>query len=422
MTAVREIFAGFCSRRGKMSSPAMTAVLLKVGLSENEVASVFKAAGVESEDVDLAVFFSWLAGRPSAFRSSQHFRLFLCQQQTTLAYQYLATLGESVEIRASTTAFNVRRHPLPNGCVGYDVPCFGSIPAAVVAIFTPDMRARGPTIQAKVPEFGIDTFVQVKTKKILDLVIEGRRAFRECSEANAAAFGRVETFARAFAALRPEDINTMQQWHGWVEQFVSVGWQERLHYDDLLGNFGFDEEMAHALRKLEHTEVQNNMSIVTTLEHHAMRWLGKALGGYKPLGCLTDVVNLVFAMMGQSAGGHMQEQEVVATLREFSRLLVDQRTSTLWIPTHLLHDAEVDDMLVWLLLDHIHSMKGTTLYVKIQLPPDEALAQQEELWNRALEEPSSPSRSWSLMQNSVVMRDPSSGNLQALLNSFGLDN
>ena len=45
--------------------------------------------------------------------------------------------------------------------------------------------------------------------------------------------------------------------------------------------------------------------------------------------------------------------------------------AALWIPDHLVHDCEPDDLLVWLLLIHVHRHFGTPLRTLIQLPSGE---------------------------------------------------
>lgn len=42
----------------------------------------------------------------------------------------------------------------------------------------------------------------------------------------------------------------------------------------------------------------------------------------------------------------------------------------LWIPTHHVHDGEMDDLLSWLLLEFIHQGLGSQLNVLVQMPKD----------------------------------------------------
>ena len=52
------------------------------------------------------------------------------------------------------------------------------------------------------------------------------------------------------------------------------------------------------------------------------------------------------------------------------RKILDGDFTDLWIPTHVVHDAETDDMLSWLRLEHVHRQLGTELQVLVQLPDD----------------------------------------------------
>merc|ERR550537_1389576 len=102
---------------------------------------------------------------------------------------------------------------------------------------------------------------------------------------------------------------------------------------------------------------KNGEEETTTYEQFGLRWLAKALTGFKPDGCLTDVVNLIYAMMGDPPEKDQTEQDVMRTLEDFKKRLASNGRSgfqDLWIPDKLVHDAESDDMLVWLLLRHVH--------------------------------------------------------------------
>ena len=63
----------------------------------------------------------------------------------------------------------------------------------------------------------------------------------------------------------------------------------------------------------------------------------------------------------------------MTVLAHFGHKLKNNQISDLWVPSHLVHDSETDDMLAWLLLDYIHSLRGTQLSVLIQMPPDPEL-------------------------------------------------
>merc|ERR1719511_83635 len=134
-------------------------------------------------------------------------------------------------------------------------------------------------------------------------------------------------------------------------------------------------------------------------------------------------------MMGDPPGKDQSEQDVLRKLEDFKivlaknsnqsfqdrwipdkllRMLEDfkigfaknskQSFQDLWIPDKLLHDAEADDMLVWLLLRHCHEKIGSTLDVRVQLPLDNRLNDKEQCWSN--------------QRSTTVFRDPDSKNLE----------
>jgi hypothetical protein len=114
---------------------------------------------------------------------------------------------------------------------------------------------------------------------------------------------------------------------------------------------------------------------VTThdLETFSFRWLGKAFSGYNVKGCLTDVVNLVFAMAELGDDGKdpkgLAESEIADKITEVVTKVNRSDLSGLWVPTHIVHDSESDDLLCWLLLEQIHKTLGSDLQVLVQFPP-----------------------------------------------------
>ena len=80
------------------------------------------------------------------------------------------------------------------------------------------------------------------------------------------------------------------------------------------------------------------------------------------------MANLVFAMRGEPPAGDIDEMETVAAIHEVSDKINRRDFSGLWIPTHLIHDCEMDDLLTWLLLTNIHQAIGSSLKTLIQLP------------------------------------------------------
>merc|ERR1712129_272167 len=96
--------------------------------------------------------------------------------------------------------------------------------------------------------------------------------------------------------------------------------------------------------------------------------------GYGPVGCLTDVANLVFAMQHDTPPSQASEADVVACMQAFSKRVQQGDFNRLWIPDVLAVDCELDDMLSWLLIQYIYQKtKRPPLKVLVQLPTDPAL-------------------------------------------------
>ena len=113
----------------------------------------------------------------------------------------------------------------------------------------------------------------------------------------------------------------------------------------------------------------------TTLEQYSLRWLCSALSGFGPEGCMGDLVNLVVSMHNSTQPADTSQRGLVRILTEFGNVLkgVDAaqqlRDRNIWVPTHLVHDAESDDTLSWLLLEHVRRLLALPpLQTAVQLP------------------------------------------------------
>merc|ERR1712064_36698 len=151
------------------------------------------------------------------------------------------------------------------------------------------------------------------------------------------------------------------------------------------------------------------------LEQFSLRWLGKALTGFKPKGCLTDLVNLLFAMENKEPKKDMPEREIVQTIKDVDQKIkkLTEQPQDLWIPDILMHDAENDDMLCWVLLDFIRNkMDLKKLKVHIQLPESDKLSNKFETLERHWKD---------LGENVTTFKDVNSRNEAALIHNFGLD-
>lgn len=207
----------------------------------------------------------------------------------------------------------------------------------------------------------------------------------------------LEKFVDAFTHVKAEDFNNFEDWKKFVERFVKPGWEDKLSFDDILSNFGFPDEEA---RELQFLKLQNDTEIA---QDFAFRWISKALVGYKPVGCLSDVVNTAFAMEGKCPKG-LSEEKIAETVWNFASKLKNDNLSSLWIPTHIVVDCESDDTMVWLMMEYIHRKRSTQLHVLAQLPDDKDC--------------DDVATHLSLIKNVNVFRDADSGNKKNVLKNL----
>ena len=144
-----------------------------------------------------------------------------------------------------------------------------------------------------------------------------------------------------------------------------------------------------------------------SLEQYSLRWLSKAMAGYNVAGCLTDVANLIFAMNGDPPTKVPSEKDVADVIEKVTGKLRARDWAGLWIPSEMVHDAETDDQLAWLLLRHIHNCRGTTLQVLVQLPTPTLEATELEEFDVRFKE-----------QGCETFRDPSSRNAKAIKHTY----
>jgi len=319
----------------------------------------------------------------------------------TKRQEWMAPLAEEdADIRASMPPFNnYNKLSIPAGVQLYNVPAYGpNIANAVIEIFmVEDIQRFAAGLKVPIPPCGLSKFVQGKMNKVLDMVHHCQDT-PEIAQKNGNAVQKMKHFVDEFQGLGPSSIKSVSEWEAFVNRHAKPGWEKKMHFDLLLENFGFDKEASDLLRK---TVFEKSDGEKVTFEQHAFRWLSKALGAYGPEGALTDVVNLAFAMTGQDCVG-LTDIEIADTIRSLRKRVETKKLSGLWIPNYFFMDAETDDCLVWILLQYISHLKGTTKEFKVlvQLPPNpsfDTLAQE-----------------WGSKDNCEIWRDPDSRNEQAL--------
>jgi len=351
---------------------------------------------------DSSQVVSITAGGKHVFCSNQHTEL--------LQKQLQAHISPSGTTKASMPPFNILNDiPIEDSIMQYKVPVFGpKILNSIVAIFcskelAADFFDLAAEMGITIPPYAIDTFLQKKMPRVKTL-LDVARARPDCAEGpNADAIAKCECWVDAFCNVSKGEIVDLPAWERFVGQYVPEGWQNRLHFDLVLGNFGFEDSTAKELA--QHPWEDGDKA--TNLEHYSMRWLAKSFSGYGPTGCLTDVANFVFAMQHETPPSQISEAEVVACMQTFLKRLESDQFDGLWIPDLIVVDCELDDMLCWLLVEYMYRRmkRPDPLKVIAQLPTDEALDSVAQQMQRL---------------GAKVVRDPGSRNAEAVKGNFGV--
>lgn len=340
-------------------------------------------------------------------------RLFLCHQHTAQAVEKRNEwmdnrVPQDNQCRVSTPPFNMRlKIDLPKGAVSLNVATFGvRLPRAIMALFEPeDIKTFAKERKIPIPPYKLDSFVQRKMPKVMDMMEAAKKHPLYIGD-NVAAVSKVEAFCADFKGLSDKTITGPKAFQDVVEKHCPPGWEDNLHFDHVLPFcFGFTQDFSDQLKKQEFKEEDDS---VVTFEHHSLRWLTKAFKGYGPVGCLTDLVNLLYAMFDKQQPDVADEKDVVDLFQRFKENYFDKKDfSGLWIPTHIVHDAESDDSLSWLLLDYMYDKMGKKgeLEVMIQLPALDECNQVAEFFK------THPTKC-------VIFRDENSENKKAVLSCW----
>ena len=331
-------------------------------------------------------------------------KVFVSWQLTAKAHTELSQLVRGdADVRASAPDFNERKVAEWTATRRYNVPSYGMlVPAAVYDLFDcNELQGLAREFKMPTPVYKFDTFVHGKAHKIGKLVNHLRTlpATADCKVGVVA--DNLERFLVAYQALNADEIKSAGDWEAFLKQCgLPVDWKRKLHFDHVLCMFGATPELS---RQIQETTFDDRGEQVT-YERYSYRWLSKAIGGYKVAGCITDVLNLIYAVMGVEGKGH-SEYQAAETVHAFTSALRRKDLNGMWIPEVFGHDAETDDVLSWILLEYLHILQGTSLCVVVQLPVSDDLDELEALLT---------------VSRGHAFRDPDSGNLKAVMKNHGI--
>lgn len=311
-------------------------------------------------------------------KKDDHLNIFVSCQQTQGAFRVLQRLvsprisPELATVKLSSPRYNMEDWTVTNHHLlewasffsdrsppRYDITCFGVLIArSIVKLFSHPMFDADRGRINKLLEYAMDTFVQTKVAKIMPLVNElSNRGLND-------AVAKISKFLVAFPVLKLDDIKNEQDWCTFLKEVgIPDGWETKLHFDHVLGLFGVDAVTAQQVRE---TKFQDKNETVT-LEQYSLRWLSKAIGAYKIVGCLTDVVNLIYAMLKIDPNVKQTELDVCNTIETFGVWLSNGNfKSHMWIPDVIIHDNEKDDALCVILCRALNAK----LEEYVQIPAD----------------------------------------------------
>jgi hypothetical protein len=224
-----------------------------------------------------------------------------------------------------------------------------------------------------ISEYAMDTFVQKKMPKALDLVTAAQEM--NLDPGDQTALTKYKHFCEEFQSLDGSKMN-VEVWQKFISKHNPKGWEENLRFDEVLvKNFCFSKDTSDKLRTMTKQVEEKGEMTEVNYEQHSLRWLTKAYKAYGPVGCQTDLINLAFAMMKVEPPKEADESQALEVFQKFKDKLVNKDVKDMWIPTHLIHDGEIDDALTWLVLEYVHSLQGTNLKVIIQMPQDDSCEQ-----------------------------------------------
>jgi hypothetical protein len=296
----------------------------------------------------------------------------------------------------------------------------------------PFVRDAASILEYQLPAKVISGILQKKSQKLLAAMATAQElAYDENKPqfpiSNIDAIKSVEVFTRNYMKLTNDDMPNIPTFYAFVDNHVIESrkngqWMQYQHFDTVLSNFGVDENFESAFTDLDviYSEKTGSFEIqdgpdeanadIKKMRFDGIRWLAKIMGfGYGLDGCVTDVGNCVTAMQidfDPSNGINEEDSfkhlsDLTDRFRKVEKGITD--FSDLWIPTHLIMDAELDDDLTWILLKAIAWQQETTLHTYVQLPTNSSLDCAAD-WYRA--------------RGCHVFRDPDSGNWPVLLKKF----
>ena len=340
----------------------------------------------------------------SFFNSINNTSIIYCSNQWTTEFKTNTKLqSENLKIFAATPPFNGTP---PDNVIRINIPVYGSgmLKKIMELLHFKPFKDFLKCNKIKIPDFAFESFLQGKINKIQTLIDYAKTDQKyKNDKIYLNAISNLQNFITDFGNLEVDDIKNLEDWKNFLGKY-DIEYGSSVHFENLLGYFGFSNETSLHLRNINHVFIDKGETKTKTLEEYSLRWLGKILCAYKPLGCFVDIISLIFVMMSESHE-NISEEETIQVIDRFVNLIKKSDFKNLMIPTHIIHDSENDDVLVWGLLSYIHNFKNSKLNVLVQLPTD-PIYDIIDLNYKS--------------KNCYVLRDKESSNMEALNDYFNL--
>lgn len=369
------------------------------------------------------------------------FNVFVSGQHTKAAYDELQRCLQSytdVIIKASCPRFNVIEQTNEWKSMQMDridVKNFGiNIPNAVKGLCDhPEVLAELKKLGVEPLKYNLDNFIRTgktgkmnvvvaflrdeakKLRETIEIlgntlqckaVTDSSTLLTDKAEQFTTAADQLENFIRK---IKPEElqeasITSLNKWEQFLQECkIPENWKSSLEFSRIMTLFGLSESDCKLLNAVPYQDKEQS----STLQDSCVTWISKMVNGYRIDGCLTDVVNMVYAVMGISPIGQ-SEYDVVDVLDEFQAKFQAKNIDGLWIPDLHLHDGEKDDLLVHAIIRVLAKRAGKSVQTKVQLPLPE---KEDPTLTKIVDKVAS----W---KNTTVFRDPMSKNTKPVKKTF----
>jgi hypothetical protein len=277
----------------------------------------------------------------------------------------------------------------------YDIPVYGMlITKAIYNIFKlPQISKLCNELKIPAPKFKLNLGLQSKANDVLKISSFVKEKYSHDSDIIACAV-KIENFIKNFQLLK--SIRNFDEWNKFIASYdLPSNWFLNLKNNNVLQLFGFSDGVAKNIR---HHKLSNG----ATLEKTTVSLLSKLLAGYNIKESLTDIINLIHAVLGKTYEGYPTEIEIMETVNSFCKRIENNNFNNLWIPDVIMHDAERDDMLSCVILLHLNK---NIKYI-VQLPSHERFDPIEKMLQN---------------DNTRIIRDNDSKNGYSIMNNFNIN-